>query len=51
VYSHTGKREGEADVRWGGGRGVTRKWDIMGWRVDGRGKLEVGFHLRCKQME
>jgi hypothetical protein len=28
-HFHTGKREGRADVGWGVGGGVNRKWDII----------------------
>jgi hypothetical protein len=33
------------------GREVTWKWDILGWRVDGGGNQEMGYHMRCKRME
>jgi hypothetical protein len=35
------KGEGRADVGQEGGKGVTRKWDIMGWRAGGGSKWEV----------
>jgi hypothetical protein len=28
-HPHIGKGERRADVGWGGGRGVARKWDII----------------------
>jgi hypothetical protein len=48
---HAKGRE-RADVGWGGGgRGITRKWHIMGWGIGGGGNWEVGYHLRSKRME
>ena len=48
-HSHTGKRRRRGQM-WdgGGGRGVTRKWDIIEWGVAGGGNWEVGYHLNCK---
>jgi hypothetical protein len=40
------KERRESAVGWG--LVVTRKQDIMGWVVDGGGKREMGYHLRCK---
>jgi hypothetical protein len=35
----------------GVGGGITRKWDIIGREVGGGVNQEMGYHLRCKQME
>lgn len=50
--SHTGKRKGGRQV-WdgGGGGGATGKWNIMGWGIGEGRNWEVGYRLRCKQME
>jgi hypothetical protein len=42
------KGRGRADVEWGVGGGVTRRWDIMVWGVGAGDNWEVGYHLRCK---
>jgi hypothetical protein len=45
----------QAEGKWvgrcgmGGGGGLTRKKNIMGWWVCAGGKREVGWRLRCKR--
>jgi hypothetical protein len=45
------KWRAEGRCGMGVGGGITRKWDIIGREVGGGVNQEMGYHLRCKQME